>query len=165
MNCITCSTDFKPFVHNQMRCRACVSLQMHKDGNHKKEARRTFYKECEWCGNEFQLTGPASKYCCKVCRLEKKRASVYGISRTQLKDLLGKKECDICGSNGFVMDASRYDSGLVVDHCHDTGKVRGMLCHNCNRAIGLLQDSTDLLKTAVNYLERATTIPKGSTAK
>jgi hypothetical protein len=45
--------------------------------------------------------------------------------------------------------------------------VRGLLCHNCNRAIGLLQDSERLLQESINYLrthrEGATTIPQGST--
>ena len=45
------------------------------------------------------------------------------------------------------------------------GKVRGLLCHNCNRALGLLKDSTEYLENCINYLKRVTTIPKGSTLK
>ena len=54
---------------------------------------------------------------------------------------------------------------LVVDHDHETGKVRGLVCHNCNRALGLLHDDVDNLRRAISYLERVTTIPKGSTAQ
>jgi hypothetical protein len=43
---------------------------------------------------------------------------------------------------------------LNVDHCHTTGKVRGLLCDNCNKALGLFKDSTDLLAKAANYLRR-----------
>jgi hypothetical protein len=39
-----------------------------------------------------------------------------------------------------------------IDHCHDTKKVRGLLCIKCNRGIGLLQDSVDILKKAISYL-------------
>jgi len=42
---------------------------------------------------------------------------------------------------------------LCVDHCHTTGKVRGLLCNRCNKAIGLMEDSKELLQNAVNYLE------------
>lgn len=48
---------------------------------------------------------------------------------------------------------------LVVDHCHSSGEVRGLLCHNCNRALGLFKDSRENLLNAVEYLEGATTIP------
>lgn len=42
---------------------------------------------------------------------------------------------------------------LVVDHCHTTGRVRGLLCRKCNAAIGILDDSPELLKRAIRYLE------------
>ena len=58
-----------------------------------------------------------------------------------------------------------HSGALVVDHDHKTGAVRGLLCHNCNRALGLLQDSKENLMNCLSYLERVTTIPKGSTVK
>lgn len=42
---------------------------------------------------------------------------------------------------------------LAVDHCHTSGKVRGLLCMRCNRAVGLLEDSTDNLRRALKYLD------------
>jgi hypothetical protein len=42
---------------------------------------------------------------------------------------------------------------LVVDHCHETGKVRGMLCSTCNTGIGHLKDSPAMLLSALQYLE------------
>jgi nitrate/TMAO reductase-like tetraheme cytochrome c subunit len=44
---------------------------------------------------------------------------------------------------------------LAVDHCHETGKVRGLLCSNCNRGIGHLQDSVELLLRAADYLRNS----------
>ena len=42
---------------------------------------------------------------------------------------------------------------LVIDHCHDTGVVRGLLCHKCNSALGAFGDDVSGLMRAVNYLE------------
>jgi hypothetical protein len=42
---------------------------------------------------------------------------------------------------------------LVVDHDHETGMVRGLLCNNCNIAIGLLKDNADTLRSAVRYIQ------------
>lgn len=54
---------------------------------------------------------------------------------------------------------------LVVDHDHKRGIVRGLLCHNCNRALGLFQDKSEIICRAFSYLQSVTTIPKGSTPK
>ncbi len=54
----------------------------------------------------------------------------------------------ICGA---VENGKRKN--FCIDHDHATGKVRGLLCHNCNVAIGLMKDNTDLLKKAAEYLE------------
>lgn len=42
---------------------------------------------------------------------------------------------------------------LAVDHCHTTGKVRGLLCDTCNRGIGLFKEDKDIILSAYNYLK------------
>ena len=42
---------------------------------------------------------------------------------------------------------------LCIDHDHDTGRIRGLLCPNCNRGLGLLQDRPDLLRKAADYVD------------
>jgi len=49
-----------------------------------------------------------------------------------------------------------HKTKLVVDHCHSTGKIRGLLCHNCNRALGLMQDNVETLQNAIDYLKTDT---------
>lgn len=44
------------------------------------------------------------------------------------------------------------DKRLVVDHCHVSGKVRGLLCHQCNVALGMFKDNKTTIKTALEYL-------------
>mgnify|MGYP006405797549 CR=1 FL=1 len=51
--------------------------------------------------------------------------------------------CQICGKS---------DESLCVDHDHETGHVRGVLCRRCNRAIGQLGDTREMLMKAVDYL-------------
>jgi hypothetical protein len=57
--------------------------------------------------------------------------------------------CAICGRH-----ASEEARFLSVDHCHDTGVIRGLLCNRCNGGIGLLGDSADVLAKAITYLDR-----------
>lgn len=56
--------------------------------------------------------------------------------------------CDIC-------DSPSEGRALAMDHCHTSGKVRGMLCSNCNTGLGLFKDSPRLLLTAMDYLQRS----------
>jgi len=42
---------------------------------------------------------------------------------------------------------------LSIDHCHRTGKVRGLLCHNCNIVLGHAMESTDILMKAIEYIK------------
>lgn len=69
----------------------------------------------------------------------------YGISYATYKTMLAKQnnKCLICNSEDM----------LVVDHNHKTGEVRGLLCHGCNCAIGLLRDDPSILQSAITYLE------------
>lgn len=43
---------------------------------------------------------------------------------------------------------------LSIDHCHSTGKVRGLLCNRCNKAIGIFEDKVELLEEAIKYLNK-----------
>jgi hypothetical protein len=127
-------------------------------------------KSCKCCTNVFSPQAPSHSYCSQECADSGLSSAylkrTYGIDITEYKALLTKQNnvCKICSGEGFIM-AEHHKMKLVVDHCHETGKVRGLLCHNCNRALGLFHDKTDVLTNAINYLEGATTIPKGSTLK
>lgn len=54
--------------------------------------------------------------------------------------------CDSCGE---------VRSRMAVDHCHDTGAVRGLLCSNCNTALGLLGEDPDRILDLLAYLNKA----------
>lgn len=66
-----------------------------------------------------------------------------------------KNKCAIC--NREERRKSRTDGkicALAIDHCHKTGKVRQLLCHGCNTAIGKFEDNIEYLKSAIMYLEK-----------
>lgn len=80
------------------------------------------------------------------------RLRKYGLTKHDYEKLLAfqKGRCAIC--NRLPLEVSTREN-LVVDHDHETNKVRGLLCHVCNAAIGLLQDRIDILLAAADYLE------------
>jgi hypothetical protein len=77
--------------------------------------------------------------------------ATYSITTTDYNALLDKQNnsCAICGQPGGKL---RTGSGLHVDHCHETGAVRGLLCFNCNTALGKFSDNIERLQSAINYL-------------
>lgn len=62
--------------------------------------------------------------------------------------------CAICEQKETAMHQSGRVKQLSVDHCHDHGHVRGLLCASCNRAIGLLGDDPSRLEKAADYLRK-----------
>ena len=122
-------------------------------------------KPCKWCGYIFNPTGPSNHYCCKECQLESRREAyyvdTYGMTLAQVSEMKEKQgnKCAICQRHPAT------NAVFCVDHSHETGKVRGLLCQDCNRALGLLRDNPDSFRRAAEYLERSTTIPKGSTSE
>lgn len=81
---------------------------------------------------------------------EKKLKHRYGITLDdyyEMLDLQGNS-CAIC----YEKAPQGRGNGFVVDHCHVSGKVRGILCHKCNTAIGLLQEHPEVFESAVDYL-------------
>ena len=77
----------------------------------------------------------------------------FGITELQYNEMLENQNnaCAICKSteSGDVRTTK-----LSVDHCHETGVVRGLLCSSCNKAIGFMKDSTENLKNAIEYLKK-----------
>jgi len=74
----------------------------------------------------------------------------YNITLEDQNELFVKQEgrCAICGRHG-----NEIFRGLMVDHDHQTGRVRGLLCHNCNAGIGNLRDDIQILQNAIAYLQ------------
>ena len=80
------------------------------------------------------------------------RLKQYGIEPSDFMDMLTMQNgrCAICGHE----DLTNRSFFPVVDHCHETGKVRGLLCMNCNQGLGKFKDSADRLFSAIAYLTK-----------
>jgi hypothetical protein len=63
-------------------------------------------------------------------------------------------KCAICKISETEIKHKR-NTYFAVDHCHSTGKVRGLLCNNCNCILGFINDKTEHLNNAIKYLENA----------
>jgi hypothetical protein len=134
-------------------------------------------KNCTKCGEQKPLSDfyksvksyDGLQSCCKLCHkavckishvahkikrnLYNKKYNIeknYGISFDDYLNLIKSQNgnCQICKS---VLIAGK---NTHLDHCHTTGKIRGVLCGKCNTGIGQFNDSLELLKSALKYLKK-----------
>lgn len=77
----------------------------------------------------------------------------YGITLEQYNVMLEAQNgvCAVCQQP----ERRAETSNLAVDHCHETGEVRGLLCSNCNRALGLLADDPKRITALADYLTKS----------
>jgi hypothetical protein len=92
---------------------------------------------------------------CKKCRTEVQRkyknSVKYQISPDELKEMFIKQDycCAICNKH-----QSEFTKVLSIDHDHETGKVRELLCQPCNLLLGHSNENINILKNAINYLNK-----------
>ena len=74
----------------------------------------------------------------------------FGITPDQYENMMARQGgvCAICG----MENEAKNQFYLHIDHCHKTGKVRGLLCGKCNAMLGMARDSVQNLKSAIQYL-------------
>ena len=161
MECIRCTAEFTPRRSDALYCsRQCKE-------EHVKE-RRKVVQVCAQCGNEYApqkraRSGVANSYCSRECKTRAKVESGeaaaanlrsyyrrrYGLTIEEA-EVMRAGGCQICGETDG--DAPGRHGKLHIDHDHVTGRVRGVLCTNCNSGIGRFADNPELLRRAVEYL-------------
>lgn len=130
---------------------------------------------CEACGNEYEKgsdRGHNNRVFCRDCtssdiiqdlrNRNKHMKRVYGITYLQYKDLFESQggKCKICERQLDEQPQQTKRGGRrsggepVIDHCHHTDKVRGILCFHCNVALGHVNDSVDILSKMLEYLKQ-----------
>jgi hypothetical protein len=145
--------------------------------NHYRQMRRTgkvilrpLQVDCQQCKKQFEPRkyGPIRDICYE-CFKENERIrvrqygaeyhknnglmKVYGLTIENYKTMLDSQGhvCAICGKAADGMGAKLRN--LCVDHCHITGKIRGLLCTKCNSGLGHFKDNIQYLENAIIYLK------------
>ena len=136
------------------RCYRCEKY-LNRDKYWKTQWNRKGYKMCKLCGKKY-----ASVY------YKKNKDSVeyvegwrerhlkrkYGISIEQYNKMFYEQggKCKICGC---MKNKNKRQYFMNVDHCHETGKVRGILCSKCNIILGGANDDVSILYKAIEYIK------------
>lgn len=109
--------------------------------------KRSYAKEdlCLFCYTEIVRNSSRHKFCSRTCSELAARAYKYKLNFCEFKLLQDKTHCDICKSK-------LSQKSKCLDHCHETGRVRGILCRKCNTGLGLFNDNKNNLIKAVDYL-------------
>lgn len=151
-------------IKAQRMCRKCyMRAQRHGHTNYTRPTKGT--KLCPRCGKKPIHAKGLCSACYSRMKMKEnpgkwvnsKLLKQYGIT-SEIYDAILKSQdnrCAICGidSNEVV---NGKNTRFAVDHDHETGDIRGLLCGNCNRSLGGLKDSPQLLQNAISYLNQHT---------
>lgn len=125
-------------------CKTCLGADYYKkyweDPESKREKLRKYRKN-------LRETDPHKLF---LSNRKTNLKQTYGISLEQYAEMLQEQnsKCDVCGKEHEEVTKKR----LNVDHCHTTGKVRGLLCANCNTALGLLKENVQNIDKLKDYI-------------
>ncbi len=110
---------------------------------------------CSTCSRSYtsryrKAKGEGGKHVARCSYLQR----TYGMSLEEYTSLLSAQNasCAICQTHYSKV----LHGKLCVDHCHESGKIRGLLCHPCNAAIGLLKEDEEVLYRAARYIRETT---------
>lgn len=105
---------------------------------------------CRSCGKNWPVPGLRQCDACKQRDRSRALRLNYGIDSEEYERMLEKQHglCAICKSP----EPKAKGKHFVVDHCHTTGRVRGLLCGQCNTALARLGDDLESIKRVVSYL-------------
>ena len=133
------------------KCKQCKEVK--ELGEYKKSSGCTGGRTptCSACINKKQRDKYTSGTSYKEKDRNKHYLRKYGITLERYNEMLVEQEgmCKICKTKTPGENITNF----IVDHCHHTGTVRGLLCRKCNTGIGYLQDSYKIVMSAADYLK------------
>jgi hypothetical protein len=92
---------------------------------------------------------------CKTCQNELRVKRKYGVDYEEYKRMLTKQN-NCCANPGCLANkpGAPGRTRFYIDHCHKTNKIRGLLCHQCNLALGHVSDDIKKLEGLIVYLKK-----------
>jgi hypothetical protein len=116
-----------------------------------KETQRIFYQNNPEYKKEYNKIYMKSYYEKNKENARKYRFKKFNITPEDYDKIFNEQKgcCAICGKHQL-----EFKLKLAVDHCHTTGKIRGLCCSNCNLVIGHAHDNVEVLKNAIKYLSK-----------
>jgi hypothetical protein len=149
-------------------CNKCGETKLVESFPKRKDYKDGRLNTCKSCESQRKKKYEYTPDQWKGYRLKKK----FGITLDDYANMLEKQNhrCAICQTHidDYVSQCEGSESvyaqrkskqNFSVDHCHDTGKIRGLLCYNCNLMLGNAKDNSDLLLKAIEYLKQHKTNP------
>lgn len=146
------SLDRRAKDSKSSKCRECnykIVKTWRKNNPQKQNKLNSLYKKRHPVETMIQARKDATKYYYKSCQKSRIKYR-YGISFEEFESLKLKQrnKCAICKKK-------EYEKELNIDHDHQTGKVRGLLCTKCNTGLGLLCDNPTIIMEALKYLHES----------
>lgn len=141
-SCFYASKSTKDKLHPI--CKSCSVARLRAWGKKNPERLRAKIKECKQKQKERD----------PGYQMRSWRKCQYGLSESQYQGLLTEQnfKCAICSESLQVKGPQT--SKPMIDHCHETQSVRGILCFYCNTALGKFRDSERILLSAIRYLRK-----------
>jgi hypothetical protein len=142
------------------KCKRVLGFSSFNRAN-RRDGYQTYCRECHnLMQREKYSSDPESKLKRQIRERKRNTKNPLAKKDAELKRLYGidiKKYLNMMSAQNNVCKICKQECktkySLSVDHNHATGNIRGLLCNRCNRAIGMFEDSPDLLKEAAKYLE------------
>lgn len=138
---------------NSKKCTKCKEIKdLTSFKSRKRNDKVTYLSKCKECYSEYDQQWATLN----VKKVRHNRLmSNHNMTFEQYQTMLIQQRhvCQICKQPEIRKSHNGVLRSLSVDHCHKTGKIRGLLCDACNTAIGLLQDSVDNALALTEYLK------------
>jgi hypothetical protein len=134
------------------KCNMMKSVSLFRKNSSRKDGLQAYCVDCNKKASKLYLEKNREKLRRKQYKINMQKYWP-GLSRNEAHKeyikitKIQRNKCAICEKNSGVRR-------LHIDHDHETGKVRGLLCGKCNRALGYLNDDKELLRKAISYLEK-----------
>lgn len=137
------------------RCRKCGEEKPVTEFYTRKSSKDGYRNECKACHSKRYKEYYKQDYCKENHRKSARKHTLkqYGIDEDTYKKMHDNQQgkCLICGTPFELVSTSRTKTACV-DHNHKTGEVRGLLCWNCNVALGKLKEDPNIVMNAYKYL-------------